>query len=217
MPARFHALAANQKFFQRMDPEEQRDGDNTELVSILYTHRARLLKRIDSRIGLNPYADFSAEDVLQEAFTDACRGFESLRSREPAVVAAWLNRIVDNRLAQTMRDRGRAKRGGRSWQVVRSESSIRQLVSDLEDEANETGSQRMLREEMKAAIQEAIRQLPELQRDLVEQYYLDQRSLDDIAVQKGMTKSAVRSLLYRAKAAIKQLLGNSSRWYTEKQ
>jgi len=188
----------------------------TDLREILSTHRARLLQRIESRIGMNPFADFSAEDVLQEAFADAHQGFDRLRSHEPNVVIAWLNKIIDNRLAQTMRDRRAAKRGGNARQITAADSSMGQLLDDLEDERSETGSDRFATKEVKEAIGDAIQTLPYDQQAVVEKYYLEQEGLDAIAESLDMTKPAVRSLLYRAKISIKKVLGDSSRWYTKK-
>lgn len=187
-----------------------------DLQEILVEHQTRLLRRIESRIGLNPFVDFSAEDVLQEAFADAHRGLVDLRATHEHAVSAWLNRIVDNRISQMMRDRSRAKRGGRISHVATAGSSMGQLARDLQDNRNETGSARLLRKEIEVAIGEAIGRLPSHQQSVVQQYYIEQHSLDDIADSKSMSKSAVRSILYRARIAIRNVLGNSSKWFKDR-
>ncbi len=91
-----------------------------------------------------------------------------------------------------------------------------QLAGDLQDNRNETGSARLLRKEIEVAIGEAIGRLPSHQQSVVQQYYIEQHSVDDIADSKSMSKSAVRSILYRARIAIRNVLGNSSKWFKDR-
>ena len=186
------------------------------LALVFSTHRAHFLQRIQRRIGLNPYADFSAEDVLQEAFADAHRAAEQLKSHHEGAIVAWVEKIVDNRLAQTFRDRARLKRGGPNWRNAAADGSIRQLARELADKNAETGSDRFLKQEVKDAIRDAIQALPDQQQRIVTAYYLEHQSLEQIAISEELTKDAVRSVLFRAKQTIKELLGNSSRWYSKK-
>src|SRR5205085_10929972 len=48
-------------------------------------------------------------DVVQQTFLRACAGFDQLRDREPAVVAAWLRKILARTLADGVRDLERAR------------------------------------------------------------------------------------------------------------
>ncbi len=193
-----------------------KDDGQIDLEQILLTNRARLLRRIEMRIGLNPFADFAAEDVLQDAFADAHRVISTLTNNGNTAIIAWLEKIVDNRLAQTFRDRARLKRGGPNWQSASADSSIQDLAHDIADSGVETGSARMLKREIKVAIRDAIQDLPEQQERVMNQYYLQQQPLEQIAESEQLTKSAVRGLIYRAKLTIKKVLGNSSRWYSKK-
>lgn len=43
-------------------------GDQAATAQLLAMHRGRLAHRLRTRLELNPYADFSAEDVLQEVY-----------------------------------------------------------------------------------------------------------------------------------------------------
>lgn len=49
-------------------------------------------------------------DVVQQTMLRACVGFEQLRSKEPAVVAGWLRKILARTLADAIRDLERARR-----------------------------------------------------------------------------------------------------------
>lgn len=91
-----------------------------------------------------------------------------------------------------------------------------QLAGELQDNRSETGSARLLRKEIEVAIGNAISLLPSHQQAVVQEYYIEQRSLSDIAESKGMSKSAVRSILYRARIAIRTVLGNSSKWFKDR-
>ena len=91
-----------------------------------------------------------------------------------------------------------------------------QLAGELQDNRSETGSARLLRKEIEVAIGDAICRLPIHQQVVVQKYYLEQHSLGDIAESKSMSKSAVSSILYRARIAIRNVLGNSSKWFEDR-
>ncbi len=115
-----------------------------------------------------------------------------------------------------MRDRSRIKRGGRSWQVQAADSSILQLVDDLQDEGAETASEHFQKDEVKDAIKLCVAALPDQHREPIELYYLRQQSLEDIAESMQITKAAVRGLLFRATQTMRNMMGEFSRWFQKK-
>ena len=130
---------------------------------------------------------------------------------------AWLNKVADNRLASMLRQRSRAKRGGRHQNRAAGtsplKSSVSMLVRHLADQHGETGSQHAARDEMVQALREGLAALPDDQRAALEAHYLDHRSLDATAQEMTKTQGAVRGLLHRAKKSLREALGESSRWF----
>src|SRR4051812_30529161 len=73
-----------------------------------YRPYLRLLARLHLDDRLRGKLDPS--DAVQQTFLRACLAFEQLRSREPAVIAAWLRRILARTLADAVRDYDRDRR-----------------------------------------------------------------------------------------------------------
>lgn len=193
-------------------------GDRQAFARLLVEHGDRLARRIDSRLQLNPFADFSADDVLQEAYIDAFRNIESFDLAKADAFAAWLTKIADNRLVSMLRERQRQKRGGnaRRANVDVWRSSAAELVALLEDEGGCTPSENAARDEAAAAVHAQFEQLPEDQSHALRAYYLVGHSTESTAELMGKTNGAVRGLIHRAKQSMRVALGNSSRWFLKK-
>ena len=193
-------------------------GDRDALARLLMHESPRLHKRVAERLQLNPFADFSADDVLQEVFVDVFRGFETFRPEEAAGFSGWVQKVSDNRLASMLRERSRKKRGG-DYRRARGKNelaeSAAQLVTLLADEAGVRPSQEVARDELVQAVQVGIAALPDEQRQAMN-YYLDQRTLDSTADAMQKTKGAVRGLLHRAKLSLRDTLEHSTSWFVQR-
>jgi len=199
-------------------------GDRDAIGRVLLLHGDQLARRIACRLELNPFVDFSAEDVLQEVFIDAFLGINTFDPERGASFATWLNRLADNRMVSMLRERGRQKRGGKARKVgdnhaCRNDawrSSAAQLVDLLADDCGESPSKDVVRGEMACAVLESVAELPQDQRQAIEMRYLEQRSLESTAEAMTKTNGATRGLLHRAKQSMRSALGTSSRWFMRK-
>ena len=193
-------------------------GDRDALARLLMLHGDHLCRRISRRLELNPYADFSAEDVLQEAYVDAFLGIGSFDISRGSSFAAWIERVADNRMISMLRERRREKRGGNARRVVSDgwRSSAAELVAVLEDYRADSPSENVASDEIVTAIRTRTANLPEEQRHALQSHFLDQRSTESTAELLGKTDGAVRGLLHRAKQSIRVAMGNSSRWFLRK-
>ena len=61
-----------------------------------------------------------------------------------------------------------------------------------------------------------IAALPDQQRVAVERYCLHEQSLEDVASEMGITKDAVRGLLFRGRKMIRSMMGDSTRWFSRR-
>ncbi len=198
-------------------------GDRDAIGRVLILHGDRLARRIAYRIELNPFVDFSAEDVLQETFVDAFLGMSTFDPERGASLATWLNKLAENRLVTMLRERGRQKRGGKARRVNGPgngndawRSSAAQLVALLADDCDESPSKDAVREEIAHAVLESVAELPQDQRQAIAMRYLEQQSLETTTEAMQKTNGATRGLLHRAKRSMRDALGNSSRWFTRK-
>jgi RNA polymerase sigma-70 factor (ECF subfamily) len=92
---------------------------NAEIGRVLDPFRAYLrvlAQHLDARLR----GKLDPSDVVQQTMLRACAGFDGLRGREPAVVGAWLRKILARTLADVVRDFERGRRD-----ITRSPSSLR--------------------------------------------------------------------------------------------
>ncbi len=193
-------------------------GDRDATARLLIQHGDRLAQRITRRLELNPFADFCAEDVLQEAYVDAFVGIGKFDTAKGSSFTAWLEKIVDNRLITMLRQRQRQKRTAKGRRVHDDawRSSVAGLECVLADYRGKTPSDNVDKEEVVTAIRTQTVELPDDQRQAIEIHCLEGRSIDSTAEILGKTEGAVRGLIHRAKLSLRVALGNSSRWFRRK-
>ncbi len=86
----------------------------------------------------------------------------------------------------------------------------------LSDRRGSTASQRVARDELVRAVQVGIASLPDDQRKAIQERFIEQRSLESTADAMCRTVSAVRGLLHRGKASLKDVLGSAVSWFDRK-
>ena len=191
-------------------------GDRAAAAQLLVHFGPQLAQRIESKMSQNRFPELTADDVLQDVYVDIFKGITSFDAERGVPFIAWLFRIADNRFNQTMRDRGRKKRGGHVWRVEGKQSSVIRLINDIGDDGNETPSLNLAGKEAVQAIEVCVAALPENQRQAVECFYLEEKELDEIASQMGTTKDALRGLIFRARKKMRSMMGSSSVWFSKK-
>jgi RNA polymerase sigma-70 factor (ECF subfamily) len=160
---------------------------------LLYEQYARAMYNTALRI-VNNTTD--AEDILQEAFTDA---FQTLsRFRNQSSFGAWLKKIVIHKSINAV------KRGRKKWLEVDLES-IEGYV--LRDEPEPDESDILYRVDR---VRQAISQLPDGYRTVISLHLLEDYSQDDIASVLGISPVTVRTQYMRAKKKLLELLRKSS-------
>jgi RNA polymerase sigma-70 factor (ECF subfamily) len=107
----------------------------------------------------------------------------------------WLLAIVRNRLADAARRYARQK--GRELAVDDLDVTFADLTANTPDEG--MGGE--------AALAEAIRQLPDRQRQAIELLKLREMSLKEAAAQTGTSVSALKVATHRAMASLRRALG----------
>ena len=198
--------------------EQARAGDRDSLQSLLCTHFDRLQQHIAFRVNENDPA-ISVDDVLQDTFVHAVRDIDQCRATSQVAFFAWLKAVADNRIHDAVRKAATKKRGGDRQQIHAVKqidaSSLRPLVELLGDSV-QTPSVGAAGEEAIKAVYVALSSLPDLQREAILLRHIQGLELDAVAEQLGKTPAAVRALVHRGKQALRDALGNSSRWFSKK-
>jgi RNA polymerase sigma-70 factor (ECF subfamily) len=142
--------------------------------------------------------DSDAEDIAQQVFI---RVWKSAARYEPtAKFTTWLFKITRNLVFNEIRRRKRHPT--RSLDAVEDDDRPMQ-APDLRAKAPDTS---LLDDEMQAAIQAAIDELPETQRMAVILRRYDDIPYEDIGEILGLSVPAVKSVLFRARTELREKL-----------
>ncbi len=158
------------------------------ITKIVVRERDRLRSFIRHRVRLEEDAD----DILQDVFQQLVTSFETIESIER--VGAWLFQVARNKIID------RARRGRVDTVTVSSpvEGEDLQLIDILPDPAT-TRKYPHLREVIFEALEEALLELPDNQREVFVMHEFDGLSFNDIAARTG---DGVNTLLARKRYAV---------------
>ncbi len=160
-----------------------RDVDREAAVTALFDRHHGQLVRLAVLLG----AEADAEDVVAEAFCELYRRWPRLR--DPEAAPAYLRSVVCNL----------ARMRVRHLQVVR-----RHQPPDVVD-AGSAEQEVVLREDQRVVV-DALRALPERQRQaLVLRYWLDLREVE-VAAAMGISPGSVKAHTSRGMAALTRML-----------
>ncbi len=132
-----------------------------------------------------------AEDLAQEVFIKVYRNLETFRGESS--ISTWIYRITVN----LCRDRLRS----RSWRSQTLESDLSSYQSHAPD-----AEARMVEEDGRRAVLEAVMSLPAHYREVVALYYYQEQPVGTIARMLGETPGTIKSRLYRARVMLKARL-----------
>ncbi len=123
-----------------------------------------------------------AEDALQESFLEAMRKLPGLRSE--AAFAVWFRRILIKQCDRQMRKT-------REWTGIEIART-----GQAPDESVQAG-------EIARRVREAIAALPEPERQLCVEYYLEDRKQAEISRRTGLPLHAIKNHLFRARRILR--------------
>jgi RNA polymerase sigma-70 factor (ECF subfamily) len=162
-----------------------------------------------ARLQLDPRlkGKLDASDVVQETLLQAHRRLEQFRGRTEPELMAWLRRILANVMAGAVRAFTAEARNllkERSLQADLDNSSwhVEQWLAAVQS----SPSQRASQGEQLVRLADALRQLPDEQRQAIELHHLRSRPVAEVAEHMGRTKAAVAGLLFRGLKRLRELL-----------
>ena len=175
-----------------------RAGDPDAFSQVVRTFGGRLLAVARRFVR----TEEDAQDVVQSAYLNAFRSID--RFEGSSQLSTWLHRIVVNTALMKLRSRRR-----------RPEESIEDLLPAFQEDGhhveqfsdwNIPADELLERREAQAAVRACIEQLPDNYRSVLLLRDIEELSTQEVAATLGMTPTAVKVRLHRARQALSTLL-----------
>lgn len=165
----------------------------------------RLLARLQIDPHLQPKMD--ASDIVQQTLLQAHEHRSQFRGKSDAELAGWLRTILANTLGMAVRRFSTEARDlGRECSLQDSLThSAARLEGWLAAEQS-SPSERVMRYEELLRLADALRCLPDDQRQVIELHHLKGRPVAEVAESLGRTKPAVMGLLFRGVKKLREML-----------
>jgi RNA polymerase sigma-70 factor, ECF subfamily len=168
-------------------------GDTAAFEELIERHQALVAGTVARMLGSNS----DVEDIAQQVFI---RVWKSAGRYVPrAKFTTWLLKITRNLVFNELR---RAKRHAHT--PIQADPSAEEIP--LKEETHPSPDASLLEKELQSAIEEAITALPESQRMALILRRYDDLSYEEIAEILDLSVPAVKSVLFRARAELRQRL-----------
>src|SRR5207253_7426695 len=167
--------------------ERVKQGDTEAFQQLIEAHQYRVIGTVAKMLG----DEMDAEDLAQQVFIRVWRS--APRYQPTAKFTTWLFKITRNLVFNELR---------RKRHFVDHTEEVAELVERVEKEPDRV----LLEGELQKAIQTAINQLPESQRMAIILRRYEEMSYEDIAKVMETTVPAVKSILFRARAELREKL-----------
>ena len=164
-----------------------RDGDMEAFRCLVEAHQARVVGTISKMLG----SDAEAEDLAQQVFIRIWKS--APRYRPTAKFTTWLFRITRNLVFNELR---------RKRHFVDQADEMPEPAVRRDQEPDKV----LMEGELQSAIQNAIDQLPESQRLAIILRRYEGMAYEEIAAVMGTSVPAVKSILFRARAELRERL-----------
>ena len=168
-------------------------GDHEAFRQLVVRHQNAVIGTVAKMLG-NPS---EAEDIAQQVFLRIWR--HAKRYRPDAKFTTYLYTITRNLVFNETRRKSRKKEVSSD---EREENSNRLIEANPDRQPDSE----LLQAELQRAVDDAIAGLPETQRMAVVLRRYEQLSYEEIAAVLGLSVSAIKSLLFRARTSLRDAL-----------
>lgn len=139
--------------------------------------------KIKRQVTRHTYDQEVAEDLAQEVWEAILKGIYNLR--EPALFGLWALRIASRKAVDWIRD-------------IQKERKLD--LSELETDDDESEYDEI------DLVRKGLKKLPDQQRQILNLYYLEKKSISEVAVILDIPSGTVKSRLHHARVQLKELL-----------
>ncbi len=167
------------------------DGDNTAFSELVRKYQKSVHALAWQKIG-----DFHiAEDITQETFLNAYQNLSKLK--EPQSFASWLYVIATNRCTAWLRKKRFRTQSLEDTNNIELEKDIYSSYVSAEKERTSVDAQREVVKKLLATLQES-------DRTVITLHYLGGMTYEEISKFLGVSVSAIKNRLYRARQFLKK-------------
>jgi RNA polymerase sigma-70 factor (ECF subfamily) len=181
-------------------------GNGEALGQLLECYRPYLTLLIRIQVGRKLQVKLDVEDVLQETFLDAHRGFALFRGNSESEFLSWLRQILGGVLANQHRHFYGTKR--RDLRLERELSDDLDRSSQALDRCliapDSSPSREAAKREQAILLADALAQLTPDYRDVIILRQLEDLSFPEVARRMGRSEDSVKNLWARALARLRQ-------------
>lgn len=176
--------------------QRAQDGDRNSLCELINRYERKTYNLAYRLMG--NHAD--ASDAAQEALVRICLRLRNFRG--DSAFSTWLFRVVTNTCLDELRRRGRLRHASLDELLPAEEGVLPMRIPDTAENPVESAE----RNEVRAAVQRAIGQLPDEYRVVVIMRDLQGLTYQEIATALGATLGTVKSRLHRARHALRAVM-----------
>lgn len=197
-------MAENQDVVRRLQA-----GDANALADYIELHRPQLLAYIENQLGPGLRSKVEPDDVLQEVSATAIRSLKSAGTSEGDPFS-WLCQIAQHKIIDSHRHFFGAQKRAAAREVpigMPGGDTNDAALIDLLKASMTTASQVFSRNQKEIRLLEALAQLQPDYRQAIELRYGQNLGSKEIAAKLGKSDGAVRVMLTRALAALREKLG----------
>lgn len=186
------------------------DGDQDALAELFSVHRDRLWRMINFRLDPRLHGRVDADDILQESWLAAVQRIDHFLSDASRSIFVWFRLIASQTLIDLHRRHlGTQKRNAalefsinRGWSADSTSSALSfHLLGHLT-----SPSQAALREELSSQLQDSLRSMNEIDREVLALRHFEQLSNRETAQILGISDQASSDRYMRALARLKNVI-----------
>ncbi|MBU0640434.1 MAG: RNA polymerase sigma factor [Planctomycetes bacterium] len=190
-------------------------GDQAAMAKLLERHAPAVREREQTRIPRKWRSLLSADDVMAQSCTDAFLSIGHFVPHKNSSFRAWFMKIAEHNRANAIRGFEATKRGGRRRRVPLDDGADPLAVLYWElSSGGTTPSRHVAREEACGLVKNALRQLPDTYRLVVQMLDLEGRPVEDVARALQRSQCAVYMIRARARERLRKLLGPPSNFFS---
>ncbi len=186
-----------------------RAGSDEAFGLLLDRYRPYLRLLAQRGLGTDVQSRVDPSDVVQRAFLDAHRDWSGFRGQAEPELVAWLRRILENNVSETVGEHVRAQKRSTRKEKSLTESGDRAMASNLAADQS-SPSQRAMRSEAAVYLAQAVDTLPEDQREAIRLRYMEGWTLTQIAERFERSQVAVAGLLKRGLRGLRNYFDGAS-------
>ena len=191
--------------------ERAAQGDREALDELFRMHRERLLLMVRMRLHPRMRGRVDASDVIQEAQLEAFERLKDYLVKRPMAFFLWLRFLTGQKVTQLHRhhlgaQRRDPRREVRLQQGPMPEASSITLAHQLMGNLT-APSRAAIRAEFRARLDEALKLMDPLDREVLSLRHFEQLSNAEVAVELGLKESAASKRYIRGIRKFKEILG----------